>query len=297
MIYGLLFILFHLREWGSFLYNYIWGVKFEHSDYTWALDNFKTAQKFNNSETTTYNLWTANYKLKRYDEAQIDFENLLLNAKKPDIRFQWLFNLWNTYYEVGKSKTSTQDTIDNYKKSIQAYSQALEIHSDSKTKENKQYVENELKKLQSKDTAQKNSQSSQKDSQKSQGNSSAQNSWTGSENSQNRHSSTPSQSSNSQGNTHQSSSVNPQNSNTSPQTDQQSASANRDQKYQLQWGKEVQNLSEKEKQEIEVYKKWLQQFQQQNQSSFNIQDTTQDGQDIFWNPLFDTNLSGVDRDW
>ena len=115
------------------------------------------------AEEFAYGLGAAAHNLKDYDRAVDAFSRALASGAKP-VQARSHRSLGNTLYEQGAKAVQQQPefTIKAWKDSINHYESSLEIQDDSKTRENLEFVKQQLEQLKQQQEQQKQQQQKQK---------------------------------------------------------------------------------------------------------------------------------------
>jgi len=159
---------------------------YEEGSYQAAIDQFKGALKEDpHSSIINYNMGTALYKSKSYDEAIDYLHKSLINADS-NLKQRTYYNLGNTFYKsaMTQERSDISFAIKLLKESLKEYEKSLIIKKkDRDAQHNYQLVKKELERLKKKQERQKNQKN-----QKNQQNQDQQNQKQGQEDQQNQES-------------------------------------------------------------------------------------------------------------
>ncbi|MBC8418229.1 MAG: VWA domain-containing protein [Desulfobacterales bacterium] len=122
-------------------------------DYSLATKEYKSAaEKAPDNPQLQYNLGTAAYKEKKYDEALGAFQTAL-SVQNLSLQSKAYYNMGNTLYRHGQGteQSKPQDTIKRWEESINAYEGALKLDPDDEdARFNQEYVKKKLEELKKK---------------------------------------------------------------------------------------------------------------------------------------------------
>lgn len=147
-----LLVLINFPDFFSYYYNYSWEKEYIEENYEKAISKFSKGKNINSD----YNLWNSYYRLKDYEKAIEQFL-LISNKDNKELAFRSFHNLWNTYYRYWKQNEETKK--EKYLTAINYYEKALEISFDEETKANRDFVLNKIKE----DEEQKQNEEEQKE--------------------------------------------------------------------------------------------------------------------------------------
>ncbi|MCT4617140.1 MAG: hypothetical protein N4A38_02915 [Candidatus Gracilibacteria bacterium] len=117
------------------------------ADFLENLDN--AAREFIFPDEHNYNTGVKSYEEEEYLDAIEHFLSVDCNEKKTELCFKTSHNLGNSLYYFSFGVTD-EVRVKNYEKAINYYNKALNIKEDVETRKNKEFLEEELKKLKKK---------------------------------------------------------------------------------------------------------------------------------------------------
>jgi len=112
-----------------------------------------------------YNLWNTYYKQWKYEDSIKTYLSILWTWKN-DLNFKLNYNLWNAYYRYGESQENLSLKRWYWLKAVDYYKQALKIKYDQQAKDNLEFVLNKLKDLGKNNKQQQNKQEQKKQNKK-----------------------------------------------------------------------------------------------------------------------------------
>ena len=126
---------------------------FERGDYGQAAEKYKEAlKKDENSDIINFNLGTALYKNKEYDQAVTQLQKSLLSDDEK-LKGKAGYNLGNAFYKSGisREKSDIKKAIQSLTQSLKSYERTLAIDKDDNDAQfNYEFVKKELERLKKK---------------------------------------------------------------------------------------------------------------------------------------------------
>ncbi len=158
--------------WANFSWAALFGGKvgegnklFERGDYGQAAEKYKEAlKKDQNSDIINFNLGTALYKNKEYDQAVEQLQRSLLSDDEK-LRGKAGYNLGNALYKSGiaREKSDLPKAIQSLEQSLKNYERTLAVDKEDKdARYNYEFVKKELERLKKKQEQQQQKHDQQK---------------------------------------------------------------------------------------------------------------------------------------
>lgn len=142
----------------SYYYNTKWEKYLIQENFEKAIESFLKA----NNKESTYNIWNAYYKSKKYNEA-ISYYLLVQNSSNEDLVASAYNNIWNSYYRVWKQ--NEEKKLENYLNAVLYYNKSLEIKYDEEVEKNRDFVLEKIKELENQKQEEKKSNEENSDNQ------------------------------------------------------------------------------------------------------------------------------------
>ncbi|PIE85563.1 hypothetical protein CSA08_01360 [Candidatus Gracilibacteria bacterium] len=293
IVYILLFLLlflgfFNYRFFLGNYYNFIGNTFYDDGKYSHSLTYHKKASNYIKSSKVFYNIGNDYYKMGDYENSLEYYKNIFDNDLDE---FSKLYNLGNIFYRLGEKYVD--NSLESWAKSVEYYDKALSIKEDKEARMNYEYVlkkinsfkkEKELEKnkndIQNKQKEKKDEEDEEvKKSDENQGNT-KENSEKDSQNNENQEDKKDNQKSGSGANS---------------QSLEQKEEKDETKENKIGSNLEISELTDKEKEELLNYEKFLRAVEKNNQTSFNKkrQDSNQSFDDFF--DFYFNN--GGEKDW
>ncbi len=148
-IFIILALFFNANNFLWFFNNVLWNYNFNNLDYKKALDYHKKAENNIKNNTINYNLWWDYYKLWDFKKS-IEYYEKIKTATWEKEDLEMAYNLWNVFYKLWEKEENIETKANLWQESLDNYKKVLDEKEDKKTKENYDFVNEKLNKLENK---------------------------------------------------------------------------------------------------------------------------------------------------